>query len=105
MLNLNTVGWLYCLNMNGALAVFVYLFCYITYEQIILEENKCNPAAQMLKKLSTVLLISLYRLQRFYNIQKTVLYNIFLTLFIYFNKLNARNVLLKSCIHTLTCRN
>ena len=38
MLNLNTVGWLYCLNMNGALAVFVYLFCYITYEQIILEE-------------------------------------------------------------------
>ena len=54
MLNLNTVGWLYCLNMNGALAVFVYLFCYNTFEQIILEEIKCNPAAQMLKILSTV---------------------------------------------------
>ena len=38
MLNLNTIGWLYCLNMNGAPAVFVYLFCYNTSEQIILEE-------------------------------------------------------------------
>ena len=47
MLVLNTVGWLYCLNMNGVLAVFI-LFN--------LEREQCNPAAQMLKILSTVLL-------------------------------------------------